>query len=47
MPYSKKQRAAACARAHGKGYVMKDMPKTKAEEMCRAPLKKPAKKGDK
>ena len=44
MPYSQKQRKAACARAHGSGRVMKSMPKEQAAEMCKAPLKKPAKK---
>ena len=44
MPTSEKQRKAACARAHGKGYVMKDMPKAQAAEMCKATVKKPTKK---
>lgn len=44
MPYSGKQRKAACVRAHGAGKVMADMPKKAAAEMCKAPLKKPAAK---
>ena len=44
MPTSEKQRRAACARASGSGRVMKSMSKEQAAEMCKAPLKKAAKK---